>query len=363
MAKMKRRIFSALLSLCMLLAIAPVKVLAAGTPEIPDGFTAGPDNKLIYKIDATSQNIDVRGLFDGDWIGSTYNNYGFQPVVRSGGSIRWDAEDIKSAFDLEVTAKPTFSEDGEAIFLSYTIENLGDTSRTFDFAIAGDIQIGNDDSADVTLLDGGFSMSSSEDVDANGNPASMILYYGDTAGGSAPDNVWIGPYGNWGGNNLFEDQRQNLENHDSAFSVSWLNITLDPGQTVSYSIGSAVGEVATGTYTVSGFVWYDDGDGLQSCGDSGVPGVYVKILDADGRRVAWTKTDADGRYSLDAPEAGTYTVQFYNLPRGTRATPSLVGDDRDIDSDGIKRTVTLPGALMHHDLGLLKQSVRSTRRR
>ncbi len=109
--------------------------------------------------------------------------------------------------------------------------------------------------------------------------------------------------------------------------------------------------VAPAGNTIAGYVWYDDGDGLQSCGDSGVPGVYVKIL------------DADGCYSFEGLEAGTYTIQFYNIPRGCRIAPSYVGNDRTRDSDGLKRTVTLTGDLLHHDLGLLKQSVRSTRRR
>ncbi len=116
-------------------------------------------------------------------------------------------------------------------------------------------------------------------------------------------------------------------------------------------------------FSVSGYVWYDDGDGLHDGSRlGGVPGVYVKIMDADGRRLAWTKTDADGRYSLPYFEAGTYTIQFYNIPRGCRIAPSFVGDDRTVDSDGLKRTVTLTEDLEHHDLGLLKQSVRSTRR-
>ncbi len=117
-------------------------------------------------------------------------------------------------------------------------------------------------------------------------------------------------------------------------------------------------------FSVSGYVWYDDGDGLH--GDShlgGVPGVYVKILDTDGRRIAWTKTDADGCYSFEGLEAGTYTIQFYNIPRGCRIAPSYVGDDPTVDSNGLKQKIYLTEDDPHHDLGLLKQTVRSTRRR
>ncbi len=114
-------------------------------------------------------------------------------------------------------------------------------------------------------------------------------------------------------------------------------------------------------FCVSGFVWYDDGDGIQ--GGSGVRGVYVKIMDANGRRLAWTRTDAEGRYALPYFEEGSYTVQFYNIPRGCRIAPSFVGDDPTVDSNGLKQKIYLTEDDPYHDLGLLKQSVRSTRRR
>lgn len=216
---------------------------------VPDGFTAGPNELLAYRIDS-DQRVDVRGLFDGRWISSTYGNGGYRPVIRIGedSSAAEGASNILGQTGLVVTALPSFSEDGRAIFLRYSIaypEGSASDAIGFDFAIAGDIKIGGDDSADVMLMENGrgFYMTSSFDVDANGTPASLAIYFSNTAGVDEPTAVWIGDYGMWR-ENFFSDQREGTEDVDSAFSISWHDLSLQQGESLTRGAASAVGELA-----------------------------------------------------------------------------------------------------------------------
>lgn len=234
-------------------AEGPMLLLREDPPAadpVPDGFTAGPNGLLAYRIDS-DQRIDVRGLFNGHWIGSTYSNRGYRPVVRIDDDSPVAAEGASRILEqtgLAVTALPGFSEDGRAIFLRYSIAYPGDSASDaigFDFAIAGDIQIGSDDGADVMLMESGrgFYMTSSYDVDGNGTPASLAIYFSNTAGVDEPTAVWIGSYGMWW-DNFFSDQREGTDNVDSAFSISWQGLSLGQGESLTRGAASAVGELA-----------------------------------------------------------------------------------------------------------------------
>jgi hypothetical protein len=45
----------------------------------------------------------------------------------------------------------------------------------------------------------------------------------------------------------------------------------------------------------------------------GIPGAFVILFDADGRRLAGTLSDREGRYALRAPAAGTYTLRVEQI--------------------------------------------------
>lgn len=79
-------------------------------------------------------------------------------------------------------------------------------------------------------------------------------------------------------------------------------------------------------------VWDDaNKDGIQDNGETGVSGVSVALLDANGHATGLTTTtDANGHYSFDHLNVGTYQVQFAPPPdytftatgQGTAATDS-----------------------------------------
>jgi serine-aspartate repeat-containing protein C/D/E len=115
------------------------------------------------------------------------------------------------------------------------------------------------------------------------------------------------------------------------------------------------------TYAVGNYVWIDaNKNGLQDADEDILEGVKVTLLDGEGKALATTATDSDGRYILDELDAGDYQIKFeltadqqklYNFT--TPNAPAGSNDENDSDTDtetGLTAKFSLDGnnkALTH----------------
>jgi YVTN family beta-propeller protein len=77
--------------------------------------------------------------------------------------------------------------------------------------------------------------------------------------------------------------------------------------------------------TISGTKFLDNnGNGIQDCGEHGISGVTIELLNSTGQLIARTTTDRNGGYEFDRLKAGVYTVQEEELPGYLNTTPSSV---------------------------------------
>ncbi|MGL5859008.1 MAG: SdrD B-like domain-containing protein, partial [Angustibacter sp.] len=114
--------------------------------------------------------------------------------------------------------------------------------------------------------------------------------------------------------------------------------TRDP--TVDFGLVPAV--------SVGDFVWWDrDKDGIQDAGEPGVPGVTVRLFQADGTTpvtedvlgnpISPITTDGLGGYDFAALPPGQYVVTF-TPPAGWLPSPVGAGSDPALDSNGATAT-------------------------
>jgi len=95
--------------------------------------------------------------------------------------------------------------------------------------------------------------------------------------------------------------------------------------------------VAACNSTIGDRVWNDlDRDGIQDCGEPGIPDVTVKLYDCNDVLVATTATDADGMYRFNVAP-GDYNVKF-TLADGMVFSPADQGADDALDSDADRTT-------------------------
>jgi hypothetical protein len=120
-------------------------------------------------------------------------------------------------------------------------------------------------------------------------------------------------------------------------------ISLTAFKTIDRSAG--FGYIAVCTGTIGDYVWYDKNqNGVQDAGESGLSGVDVSLLAADGSTVATVSTGANGAYQFVGLCAGTYRVVIdqADLPAGfTPTVASVSGSDAAEDSNAIPAVVSL----------------------
>ncbi|MCS3428892.1 SdrD B-like domain-containing protein [Leucobacter aridicollis] len=94
-------------------------------------------------------------------------------------------------------------------------------------------------------------------------------------------------------------------------------------------------------YAIGDFTWIDTNrDGIQDTGEPVLPGVTVELI-KDGKVIATTKTNADGRYLFDELPAGEYHVKFTLTEEQQKLytfTTQNTGKDGAVDSDADRET-------------------------
>jgi len=123
------------------------------------------------------------------------------------------------------------------------------------------------------------------------------------------------------------------------------NVTLNAGSPNNADLDA--GLATTTRAAIGNFVWNDlNGDGLQTAGEPGIPGVAVKLtFDANGdgnistaeRNANYSSavTNAAGRYLFSNLPAGRYEVEFLTtgLPTGLAFTTQTTGTANGSDAD------------------------------
>lgn len=72
--------------------------------------------------------------------------------------------------------------------------------------------------------------------------------------------------------------------------------------------------------------WLDaNGNGKYDRGETGMSGVTIRLLDADGELVAAVETDEYGAYQFEGLRAGVYTVEELEPESYTATTAASVG--------------------------------------
>ncbi len=134
-------------------------------------------------------------------------------------------------------------------------------------------------------------------------------------------------------------------------------VTLAAGEDIRTLDAGWVTPVQTPKYKLGDRLFDDlNSNGVQDTNEPGIAGQLVELLNANGAVIATRITIADGRYTFDNLDAGTYAVRF-TAPAGRTFTSKDSGTDEGLDSDvnagGLTDNVILVADNFNVDAGLL----------
>jgi hypothetical protein len=144
----------------------------------------------------------------------------------------------------------------------------------------------------------------------------------------------------------FVDDERGPDDGDSDANPysGWAQVVIEAGA-ADLSVDAGVATARPGELGVIGDrVWTDlDHDGVQDPGEPGEPAVEVLLVGANTGQLAFTVTDAEGRYSFLVSRAiapdQPYRLVFV-APPGRSLSPADVGADDTVDSDPDPQTAT-----------------------
>jgi LPXTG-motif cell wall-anchored protein len=158
----------------------------------------------------------------------------------------YDSSNEEQTIDgIKLKVQAQFINNGEQLQFVYTLKNTTSNSATISLATSADVQIDGDDSATIERLEDGSGVRLWTKEGRTGKPVQFVFYGKDVPGTTAIDNLWIGNWGYTYFKNMFCDnsETQKIENRDSAFAFSWVNRTINAGQTLTYTVLMEVGEI------------------------------------------------------------------------------------------------------------------------
>ncbi len=237
-----------------------------------DGYVFTPGQTMAYKYIPINtndddvidfSNIDVHGLFNGEWKAVTFFDGGFKTILKKNDAFYNVVADgtthMVDGLDIKITASP--DNNGGTIKITYEVTNNGSSEETFSLATGADVKIGYDDFATVRSFDKGFIMTSTietYDQDSNGGFAQFNAFLKGIEGVTDVDGLWYGDYYgrytelgvadetgayNWPREQcyFFSNPASLPDGTDSVAAWHWADREIPAGATQTYSIKLGIG--------------------------------------------------------------------------------------------------------------------------
>lgn len=240
--KKQMKIFSALI--IMFTMLLNFNISLANVTESDNG-------KMYYY--PTGSNFDIKGYVNGTLQSTTFGDNGYRAYLKVDNNetvqmyapeTSWDEHVINGvAYDISTS----FINEGRYVKVLYTLTNNNENTVTISLAGCADVQIAENDDATIERYENSKGLKL---YDSESNL--QFNFYGKSVAGTTNiDNLWIGLYCDYDNgsvhyyDNPFNNNTQNrLEGKDSAFAFSWVNRTIEAGDTKTYSVVIGIGEVS-----------------------------------------------------------------------------------------------------------------------
>ena len=263
--------------LILLILFVPIALFAI--TEEDNGIMAVYIKKQGYgsaDLERDLNGFDIKGYVDSNsdggktLVSSTYGDFGYHVFLNVNGTngemngesqgltkenllamnyTAYDSEDgWQNINGISMKVSTQFINNGEQLQIVYELKNTTAAQATYSLATAADIQIDGDDSATLERLANGSGIRLWTQTGNTYKPVQFVFYGKDVAGTTSIDNLYIGKWEHSGYlSHMFDDNASVpiVQDNDSAFSYSWVNRTLNAGETQKHTVLMEVGKTNT----------------------------------------------------------------------------------------------------------------------
>lgn len=338
-----RKIMSLALAFSMIISLLPsIQFAKAANPAPPPGYISDENNIMAYTTTTTYNGaFDIKGYGPSggggeNWLSTTCGDVGYFfgysvgagakisvldesyiPVVKFTDGIYTD-----TTHNIRFKQVSTHINKGNYIKIAYEVTNMSQSSQIVSLGVGADVQIGNDDSAPITMFDDktGFSMR-------NQYTNSQFNFYAkDAYGVTNVDAFWYGYY-NYAYQDVLRQVTETSYAGDSGMTFAWKDRTIGAGKTQIFSVIVGIGpankapQLSNVTFTggtevcpaqtiqISGLV--ADTDYMQGtkifCSIEGQPESEIYAFPGS------TVGNFNGTYVIPSLSPGNYTLNVYAM--------------------------------------------------
>ncbi|MGN1310832.1 MAG: hypothetical protein ACI4VP_03895 [Clostridia bacterium] len=206
---------------------------------------AETDNGKMKFYARHSGAFDIKGYVNGTLQSTTFYDGGYESYLKVNDNEmeQMDVEDNYTehvingvAYDISCS----FVNDGRYVKVLYTLTNNNENNVTISLGTCADVQVAKNDRATIERYE------NSKGLKLYDNESNIQFnFYGKSVAGTTDiDNLWIGKYPEHDDNVFSNNTTNKIEEEDSAFTYSWTNRTIEPGDTKRFSVIIGIGEVS-----------------------------------------------------------------------------------------------------------------------
>lgn len=232
--------------------------------DIPELIAEDDNGNMKFILERNG--FDIGGYNGETYIKSSYSGYRSRILMadsRSSDTLYFsdDLKADKNGLEIYIRAEIIPIDDVSYVRLTYYVENTTDDKEIgFSLGLDADTCVGRDDMAKVQRTDDGILMLGRDYSQEEVNEYVNAFVVKDDDESEAPiDRWWYGYYGNRFSNIFAGDlPEEDLEDMDSGMACSWLDLSLDAGETGKYSVIFGIGDIYD--YSDAEMPDTDDGD-------------------------------------------------------------------------------------------------------
>ena len=216
--------------------------------SLPSGYGQVGSTLLYHR--QSSSSIDIIGLFDSHYYGSTYANGGYKVAMQVGNNSAISVDCWNGTTTGGVTFNASVEEQGGLARVCYTLTNTNEVDVNVSLGVHADVMIGNNDWAPISRRTDTFGNTYGLTL-MDGNGAQLCVLFGAGLSGVASvSDFWFGSYYlNWdpyqmvGNYSSGDNWMQDNSSYDSGMGWCWKNRTIAAGSTMIFSWLIGVGDV------------------------------------------------------------------------------------------------------------------------